>query len=140
MKTEKRIASHPGTVVAVGKGNAHVQIVSTSACASCQAHAHCGFAESKNKTVVVPTTETYEVGQRVTVNIDESRGMYAVWIAYVLPALAILGIIITLSVLHAPEWLVAIAALAVLGIYILLLYLCRHKLESHFTLTIEGSC
>ena len=135
----ERIASHDGIVESVKKGLVAVKIESVSACATCQAHAHCGFAESKTKTVEIPTADwqQYQPGQQVTVNIDESRGMLAVWIAYVLPALLLLAVIVTLSILHLPEWTVVLAAFATLGLYILVLYLRRRKVEHHFTLTIS---
>ncbi len=134
----ERIASHDGMVKAVREGIVDVEIASTSACASCEAHAKCGFAESKNKTVGVPTTEwnTFEEGEKVTVNIDQSRGMLAVWIAYVLPALVMLAAIIALSAAGAAEWLVAVAAIAILSLYVATLYFLRRKIEKKFTLTI----
>lgn len=138
MEKLERVASHAGTVQSVRKGLVAVQIESVSACATCQAHSRCGFAESKNKTVEVPTDdwEQYHEGDNVTVHIDESRGMLAVWIAYVLPALLLLAAIIGLSVARLPEWAVVLSAFAVLGLYVLVLYLRRRKVESRFTLTI----
>lgn len=142
MEKVARIASHDGIVKKVRKGFVEVQIKSISACATCQAHARCGFAESKDKTVEVPTSDwqSYSEGERVTVHIDESRGMLAVWIAYVLPALLLIAAIVTLSLLHLPEWAVVLSAFAVLGLYILVLYLSRRKVESRFTLTISPNC
>lgn len=136
-----RIASHDGIVQHVKEGLVAVQIKSVSACATCQAHARCGFAESKDKTVEVPTADwrQYNEGDRVTVHIDESRGMLAVWIAYVLPALLLIAVIVTLSLLHLPEWCVVLSAFATLGLYILALYLRRRKVENRFTLTITHS-
>lgn len=136
-----RIASHDGIVQHVKEGLVAVQIKSVSACATCQAHARCGFAESKDKTVEVPTADwrQYHEGDRVTVHIDESRGMLAVWIAYVLPALLLITVIVTLSLLHLPEWAVVLSAFATLGLYILALYLRRRKVENRFTLTITHS-
>lgn len=138
MERLDRIASHDGIVTAVKKGSVEVRIKAVSACATCAAHAKCGFAESKDKTVEIPSDDwqNYRQGDAVTVHIDESRGMLAVWMAYVLPALLILAVIITLSLLHLPEWMVVASALAVLGLYILILYLRRRKVESHFTLTL----
>lgn len=138
MEKLERVASHAGTVLATKKGFVSVQIEAISACATCQAHAHCGFAESKNKTLDIPTADwqQYHEGDAVTVNIDESRGMLAVWIAYVLPALLMLAVIIGLSLAHLPEWAVVLGGFAVLGLYILILYLRRKKVESRFTLTI----
>ena len=134
----ERIASHDGTVKRVLNGAVEVEIVSTSACASCEAHGKCGFAEAKNKTVAVPTADwqRYAEGERVVVNIDESRGMLAVWIAYVLPALVLLGVIIGLSVAGAPELTVALAALAALALYTGALYLLRGRIGRKFTLTV----
>lgn len=139
MEKLERIASHGGTVKSVKQGCVEVEIESTSACASCAAHARCGFAESKNKTVGVPTDEwqQYKVGDTVTVHIDESRGLLAVWIAYVLPAVLLLAAIAVLSSLAAPEWLVALVALVLLALYVGGLWLLRSKIERRFVLTIS---
>jgi len=139
MERLDRIASHDGIVTAVKEGRVSVRIESVSACATCAAHGRCGFAESKEKTVEVPADDwrDYHDGEVVTVHIDESRGMLAVWLAYVLPAVLLLTDIIGLSLAHLPEWVVVLSAFVVLGIYILFLYLYRRKVESHFTLTVE---
>lgn len=138
MEKWARVASHAGIVKETRRGRVLVQIESVSACASCAAHAKCGFAESKDKTLEIPAADwqNYQPGQPVTVHIDESRGMLAVWIAYVLPALLMLAVIIGLSVAHLPEWAVVLSAFAVLGLYVLVLYLVRRRVESRFTLTL----
>lgn len=139
MERLDKITSHPGIVIAVKHGFVAVQIESTSACASCAAHSRCGFAESKNKNLDIPTPDwqSYSVGQHVTVRIDQSRGLLAVWVAYLLPALLILAVVIALSLAALPEWTVILASFAALAFYILLLYLRRKKLNSTFTLTLS---
>lgn len=134
----KQIASHQGVVTDTRKGSVSVKIEAVSACASCAAHSKCGFAESKDKTVDVPTPDwqSYSNGEEVTVHIDEQHGMLAVWIAYVLPALLIIAVIVALSLTGWPEWAVVLAAFATLGIYVAVLYLCRRKVEKNFTLTV----
>lgn len=138
MEKSQTIVKHPGVVTAVGAKGVTVTINSVSACASCAAHAKCGFAESKDKTLEIPTSHSgdYHVGQRVTVNIDHSRGLLAVWFAYLLPAILLIAVIAVLTIAHVPEGLVALAALACLGLYILVLYIARRRIDSHFTLTI----
>ena len=138
MENNDRIASHDGVVTSVEKGLVTVRIESVSACATCAAHRRCGFAESKDKSVAVPCDDwqNYHQGDTVTVHIDESRGMLAVWLAYVLPALLLLAVIIGLSLAHLPERVVVISAFLVLAIYLCILYLRRRKVETHFTLTI----
>ena len=135
----KQIASHQGVVTGTRKGSVSVKIEAVSACASCAAHSKCGFAESKDKTVDVPTPDwqSYSNGEEVTVHIDEQHGMLAVWIAYVLPALLIIAVIVALSLTGWPEWAVVLAAFATLGIYVAVLYLCRRKVEKNFTLTVN---
>ncbi len=133
-----RIATHEGIVQQVRPGCVEVRIESVSACATCAAHGKCGFAESKEKTVEVPAADwqQYQPGNRVAVHIDESRGMLAVWMAYVLPALLMLAAIVALSAAGLPEWAVVLSAFVVLALYLLLLYLLRRKVESRFTLTV----
>ncbi len=139
MERNIQIASHAGVVTGVKEGLVAVQIESTSACASCAAHAKCGFAESKNKTVEIPTEDwrDYRRGDTVEVKIDESRGMLAVWIAYVLPALLLIVDIVGLSVAGLPEWAVVLSSFAVLGLYVAILYASRRKVEGRFTLTVN---
>ena len=138
MERHREIATHAGIVTKVADGKVEVQIESVSACASCQAHAHCGFAESKNKTLKIPIADwqQYQAGETVTVRIDESRGLLAVWIAYLLPALLMLAVIVGLSIAGLPEWAVVLAAFATLGLYVVALYYTRRRVENKFTLTI----
>ena len=129
---------HPGTVTSVKKGFVTVQITSLSACAACQAHSKCGFAESKTKTLDIPTAlwQQYNVGEPVTVTIDHSRGLAAPWWAYLLPAILLIAAVVAFSLAGFSEPLVILFSLFTLGLYILLLYILRKKLDSKFTLTI----
>ncbi len=129
---------HPGTVTSVKKGFVTVQITSLSACAACQAHSKCGFAESKTKTLDIPTAlwQQYNVGEPVTVTIDHSRGLAATWWAYLLPAILLITVVVAFSLAGFSEPLVILFSLFTLGLYILLLYILRKKLDSKFTLTI----
>ena len=135
---------HPGTVTAVKPGFVTVQIESTSACAACEAHSKCGFAESKTKTLDIPTqaikqanNQVFSIGDRVTVTIDHTRGLLATWWAYVLPALLLLAAVVGFSLASLSELAVILLSLAVLAVYILILFLLRKKLDSKFTLTIS---
>ena len=134
---------HPGIVTAVKPGFVTVQITSVSACAACQAHSRCGFAESKTKTLDIPTsnlrppTSDLQPGDPVTVTIDHSRGLLATWWAYLLPTFLMLAVAISLSLAGFSEPLVILLTFAVLGLYILILWFLRKKLDSKFTLTLE---
>lgn len=135
---KKEIATHQGTVTAVREKRVTVQIHSLSACASCQAHAHCGFADAKDKTLDIPTPswQQYREGQTVTVHISQGRGLLAAWIAYTLPALLMLATAIGTTLAGATETTAITATLATLALYLLALHLLRNRLNDKFTLQI----
>lgn len=131
----EKIATHPGIVTAVTHRHVTVQMKVVSACASCEAHGRCGFAEKKDKIVEVdtPDWQQYQPGDSVTVVINSGRGLQAVLIAYVMPAIVLLGAFALFCCLRLSEPLVALLTLAVVGLYALFLYLIRHRLQRRFT-------
>lgn len=131
--------THEGTVIAVNPGSVKVQILSVSACASCAAHSKCGFAESKEKTLDIPVDNpsAFTVDEKVEVRISEERGLLATWIAYILPALLIVAAAVALSLVGLPEPTVILLTFAALALYLLLLYLLRHKINNNFTLSVS---
>lgn len=131
---------HQGIVTAVRPGVVTVEIESTSACASCQAHARCGFAESKTKSLDIPCevgSEEWGMGEQVVVTIDEGRGLLASWWAYVLPALLLLGAAVGFSLAGLSEPLVILLTLSILALYTLVLFLLRRRLDGRFTLRVS---
>ena len=131
--------SHAGTVISSECGIVKVQMQVVSACSACQAHANCTFSEKKEKIVDIDTPQwrDYTPGQRVNVIIQSGRGLQAVLIAYILPAVLLLATFGTLYALRLPELTVALASLAVIALYGALLYLLRHRLQNRFTFRIE---
>lgn len=135
----EKIATHPGTVTQVEKGRVNVQMRVLSACAACEAHGKCGFADAKDKIVEVDTRDwqQYQVGDHVTVIIQSGNGMKAVFIAYVMPGLLLLGSFIGFYLLKVGDGLTALLSLLVVCIYGFILYLLRHKLQKKFTFQIK---
>ena len=125
--------SHAGTVISSESGIVKVQMQ------ACAAHANCTFSEKKEKIVDIDTPQwrDYTPGQRVNVIIQSGRGLQAVLIAYILPAVLLLATFGTLYALRLPELSVALASLAVIALYGALLYLLRHRLQNQFTFRIE---
>ena len=136
----EKVAQHDGIVTEVLQGTVRVQIHAVSACASCQAHSKCGFADSKDKTMDIdtPLWQQYHEGDPVTVTIAANRGLQAVAIAYLLPSLLLLAIFVTLTTLHLSEGWVALITLLCVALYAGILYLCRHRLQRKFTMTITN--
>ena len=136
----EKVAQHDGIVTEVLQGTVRVQIHAVSACASCQAHSKCGFADSKDKTMDIdtPLWQQYHECDPVTVTIAANRGLQAVAIAYLLPSLLLLAIFVTLTTLHLSEGWVALITLLGVALYAGILYLCRHRLQRKFTMTITN--
>lgn len=133
------IATHPGIVIASTSQEVQVKMEVLSACASCQAHSHCGFAEKKDKIVNIATRDwqDYHPGDTVNVIINSGRGIQAAIIAYLIPALLLLATLITLLSLHVPETLTILFTLLVVALYGVILYLFRSRLQNKFTFRIE---
>ena len=129
------IVSHDGVVSSVEQGRVTVKVTVNSACHQCHAHGSCGFAESKDKTMEIetPEWELYHEGDTVKVTINESLGLGAALLAYLVPAALLLTVLMPL--LHiASEPLAVLLSLAVLALYYFILYLCRNKLQKKFSI------
>ena len=86
--------THKGRLVEIGPTVAVVSFVASSACGACHAAGLCGASEMKDKRVEVPAFEAkgHAVGDEVEVALRASLGLKAVWMAYFLPLLVLLGI------------------------------------------------
>lgn len=135
------IATHPGTVVAIREGVVEVQITAYGACNTCEAQNKCGFAETKNKTVIVKSREwdSYHTGEPIMLHINKSLGLLSVLIAYVLPAVVLIAAVVISSTLGVDEGLSAIIGLISTAAYFMILYTQRNKLEKKFTFTLSKS-
>ena len=106
----------------------------------CHAAGLCGMADLAEKTVQVPTDPyaNYQVGDQVQVLLKASMGMKAVWLAYFIPLLVMLAVILGLIALRVAEVPAALAGLGALAVYYLGLWLLRGKLQNEYVFTIEN--
>ena len=132
------VAEHPGTVVGTEPGEVQVRILRLSGCASCAAHARCSLSEQKETVISVQTSrwQDYHEGDAVTVSVGSHRGLLAVIIAYILPAVVLVA---AFCICHACGLSEAVSALVTLGVVVLyggLLYLLRNRLDTKFRFSI----
>ena len=135
------IIQHVGTVESIAGNHVRVRIVQTSACATCAAHKYCNSSESKEKMIDVYTKDAvhYQVGQTVKVLGTTSMGMRAVLWAFGVPFVVLVAVLYaTWMVTGGDEPLSALAALASLAVYYLVLYFCRGKMAKRFVFTISS--
>lgn len=129
--------SHKGVVVAVDGRRLKVQIESVSACAACHAKGMCTLSDKEEKLIDIesPAAVDKKVGDVVTVVVTQQRGMQAVVLAYILPAIVvILSLVGLLNIVSEP--VAIILSLLSLAVYYILLYLFRNRISSKFVMTL----
>lgn len=134
-----KIVTHKGKVIHLEGLDVRVMIESMSACAACHAKGMCTLSDKEDKIIDIKVSADraakINVGDEVVVAVSQQRGMQAVLLAYILPAiLVVLSLILLLKLL--PEPLAILSALAVLGGYYYVLYLFRNKLNAKFIMSI----
>ena len=116
-----------------------VEIISSSACSACHASGVCGMSEYTKKAVEVPTRawENFTPGEEVNVVLKASMGHKAVWLAYVLPLLVLVAVLMGTLALGAGELTAGLGAIAGVALYYLFLWLFRDRLRNEYVFTIE---
>lgn len=132
--------SHKGRIVDITPEFTTVEIVSESACSACHAKGLCGVSESTVKAVQLPTRgwDHYEVGDEVSLVLRSSMGHKAVWLAYVIPLILLLAVLLGLLSAGVGELVAAGAAFACIALYYFVIWLCRDKLRNEYIFNIKA--
>ena len=123
---------HSGEVVRIDGNRVYVQMSVDSACSGCHARMVCGVDESKDKVVEVVTSlaHDYQVGDSVEVALrQKSMGTISVMLAYVVPFFVLTFLLVGVVALGGGESLAAVAALAGVALYYVVLWLLRDKVK-----------
>ena len=132
---------HSGKILEITPDFTTVQIVVSSACASCHAKAMCGMSEDEEKVIMVPTDPYagHKVGDEVQVMTKMTMGLKAVWISYVIPLAVLMILILSLSGLIESEVYRALAAIGGVAVYYFFIWLFRNKLSNEFVFYIKDN-
>ena len=131
---------HTGKVVSMTPQTTTVQIVSHAACSECHAAGVCGLSEYTEKAIEVPTSSsaTYGVGDEVQVVLKATMGLKAVWLAYFLPLVVLLGVALGLIALGLSEVAAGLAGIGAVALYYGVLWLLRDRLRNEYVFTIQA--
>ena len=121
-----RVVSQPGVVTAVHGTDADIQIVQTSACASCRLRGVCSPGDAATKIVQAPNRGGLHAGMQVEVQMEERWGWLGVLLAFVVPLAVVVGILFGLAPLLGSQERSAMVGLAALLPYYGLLYITRN--------------
>lgn len=131
--------SHSGIVESVAEGCVKVRILQTSACAACKVASHCNASDKKEKIVEVfcDDAASYQKGQEVRVTASKQVAANALLLGFGLPFLLLMLILIATLKLSGNEGVAAIAALASLVPYYLVLWLFKDRIRQRLAFALE---
>jgi len=131
--------SHKGTIIKMTPQVTTVSIEQHSACSACHAAGLCGMADVAEKAVELPTDPyaKYKVGDEVEVVLKASMGMKAVWLAYFVPLVVLLAVILGFTALGIGEVVAGLSGIGAVAVYYLLLWLFRGRLQNEYVFTIK---
>ena len=118
-----------------------VEIMVSSACASCHAKSLCGMSEEQEKVIMLPTDPyaTYNVGDQVQVCTKMSMGLKAAWISYVIPLIVLMALILILTSSGVNEAISAVSSIGGVGLYYFIIWLLRDRLQNEFVFYIKNN-
>jgi sigma-E factor negative regulatory protein RseC len=130
---------HSGQIDRICEHHIQVRIVQTSACASCKVASHCGASDKRDKLIhVFGDFPNLQEGDQVTLVATTQMGMRAVALGYGIPLVLMVVVLIAGILTTGNEPLSALASLACLIPYYILLYAFRNKLSKKLSFTIEN--
>jgi sigma-E factor negative regulatory protein RseC len=97
------------------------------------------MADVAEKAVDLPTDPYagYGVGDEVELVLKASMGMKAVWLAYCIPLVVLLAVILGLIALGVGEVAAGLSGIGAVGVYYFLLWLFRDSLRNEYVFTIK---
>lgn len=139
MANSKTEISHRGKIVSITPELTSVEIISESACSACHAKGLCSLGESTTKIIEVATSpwEIHSVGEEVEVVLKASMGHKAVWIAYAVPLVVLMVVILIASALGVHELVAGISAIVAVAVYYFIVWLFRNKLRNEYIFNIK---
>lgn len=123
----------------VAEGCVKVRILQTSACAACKVASHCNASDKKEKIVEVfcDDAASYQKGQEVRVTASKQVAANALLLGFGLPFLLLMLILIVTLKISGNEGVAAIAALASLAPYYLVLWLFKDRIRQRLAFALE---
>lgn len=123
----------------VAEGCVKVRILQTSACAACKVASHCNASDKKVKIIEVfcDDAASYQIGQEVRVTASRQVAANALLLSFGLPFLLLMLILIVTLKLSGNEGIAAIAAIASLVPYYLVLWLFKDRIRQRLAFALE---
>jgi sigma-E factor negative regulatory protein RseC len=131
------IINHKGIVQRREDNSVFVAISSLSACSGCHAEGSCGMTGKEEKIIEVRGKYNVNPGDQVTILMRQSMGYAALSLGYIIPAVVVIAVLLTLISFGVPELLSGLASIAILVPYYIVLYFFRKTINEKFTFTLK---
>lgn len=132
------IIQHQGIVQGIKNNQLEVMIISESACSSCKSKKVCSISEIKEKLIYIDNIDnSYHIGDKVTVFLEEKMGAYAVIFAYLFPFIVMVLSLFIGYYNNASEPIMGLSVLGSLSLYFVIVYLLRKQLGKRITFKVE---
>lgn len=134
-----QVIKHRGTVENIKGTHVRVSIMQASACASCVAKQMCQSSESKEKNIDVYCTDaaSFQIGEEVELRGTLSQGLYATVLAYIVPLVLLLMVLLIAVKWTGNEALSALLSVLSLVPYYFVLFVLRNRLMQRFSFTVH---
>lgn len=131
--------SHDGIIKIINENSIIVSIISMASCASCQVKGACSASDVQEKEVEVKKIQgrEYKIGEMVTVEINQSVGIWAVLLGYIFPLVIVVLALIILTSFMKDQGNAGLIALGLLIPYYLGLYLARKWMSDNFEFILQ---
>jgi sigma-E factor negative regulatory protein RseC len=134
-----KLIKHTGVVSQIIDNDIIVDIERSSACATCESKSVCSTLDTQTQQIKI-SDDNYnlKVGDTVNVVSERSYSMYAVVLAFVVPLLLLMStIIVLIEVLGVDEGISALAAIAVIAVYYVIVHFFDYKIKTKIKFRIE---
>jgi positive regulator of sigma E activity len=131
------IIDHEGIVQRTGNNSVFVSISSASACSGCHAEGSCAMSGKEEKIIEIRGTYNVKAGDQVTILMKQSMGYSALFLGYIFPVIAVIGVLMTMAAFKVPELKSGLASIGILIPYYTILYFLRKRLDKKFTFTLK---
>ena len=131
--------THSGVIEKIGSHHVTVRIEQVSACASCKVAGHCNASDRQEKLIDVDSDRPgkYRVGEAVVIAADTRTGFRAVGLGFGLPLAILMMLIFVIKASTGSDGQAAVAGMAGLIPYYIVLHLMRKKLHRKFSFKIQ---
>ena len=136
------IIKHEGVVTAIVSremeqefcGVANVQIMQRAGCEGCSVKANCSVSGGKVKNIEAKMVEDLQIGDNVEVVITQGLAWKALLLAYILPFLVLILVVVSLDFLVSNETIVGLVGICAIAFYFIILHFFKDKLQTSFSI------